>query len=90
MTFSEAYKTVNNRFLEWGQKGIALAGESPEAWIFKSHTILGNILSGNSVIVHKSNGEMHFMNVGNPDDRKVEEEAVVLDNITIQKMLNEA
>ncbi len=88
MTFSELYEKVDSKFSEWGQKGIALVGESPTAWIFKSHSIPGNILSGQSVIVDKSSGNIHFMNVGNPEDRKIENMAKVIDSKTVQKMLD--
>lgn len=87
MTFSEAYKKVDKMYFEWGMKGVALVGETENAWIFKSHVINGNDLSGGSVIVEKTTGEMRLFNIGYLEDRKVGYNAKIIDNKTLTELL---
>ena len=87
MTFAEAYRTVNQMFSEWGEQGVSLAGETEKAWIFKSHVIPNDILSGKSVIVEKESGRMRYFNIGNPEDREIAYSATVIDENRLKELL---
>lgn len=87
MTFTEAYKKVNDHFVEWGAKGIALVGETRDAWVFKSHVVENAAYSGESVIVDKVTGQTRFLNMGYQEDRSIGYNAEVIDSQTLKMML---
>ena len=87
MNFAEAYTIVDQIFSKRWQKGIALVGETKDAWIFKSHVISGDPLSGGSVIVTKKRGTMRHLNVGHLEDRKIAYEAKIINDKKVKKML---
>ena len=78
-TFKSVYRTVDNLLRKWGERGVALSGETNDCWIFKGHIVEGDVLSGSCIIVSKDDGNMHLLNTGNPEDREVMYSAVIIE-----------
>lgn len=65
MKFEEAYKTADDLFKSDGFKliGVALAGETENLWLFKSHSVKREPLSPVSVCVEKKTGKLRYISV---------------------------
>ncbi len=71
MDFKSAYLQVDTLLKKWGEKGVIMAGDSETDWIFRGHVVSGDNLSGSTILVDKSNGEMRLFNAGRRRDRDV-------------------
>ncbi len=80
MEFKEAFEQANKILTNWGEKGVEIAGETEEDWLFKGHVINGDdILTGNLILVSKNDGSMRLYNAGYRKDRDAIRTAKVID-----------
>lgn len=71
MAFIDVYTKVNNLLESWEEKGVNLAGETENAWVFKGHGRKNDDRTGACIIVDKKSEEMRLFNAGRPEDRDV-------------------
>lgn len=69
MDFKSAYKKADDLLKKWGEKGITIAGETAEDWLFKGNDVSGDMLSGSTILIDKNSGEMRLFNAGSRRDR---------------------
>ncbi len=80
MEFKDAFEQANELLTNWGENGVEIAGEAEDDWLFKGHVINGDdILTGNLILVSKSDGSMRLYNAGRHKDRQSIRTAKVID-----------
>lgn len=79
MDFNSAYKQADTLLKSWGEKGVVIAGETSEDWLFKGNDVPEDMLSGSIILIDKNSGEMRLFNAGRRRDRDAGRTAKLID-----------